>query len=363
MSIGTSAQAPARPRFSLRFTARELVTVAIFAVIFIVVTYAIGMLGITSPLTWLLAVPVSIIVYGIPFMTLMGGGYIRASDDRFSLPVLGLLAPAILIAGFLGGLLGSAVLRKRFVRASLPDVEAPAAVAPERRRELDPRSKIILVVLVSTVVMSPGGLRFVPVALALAVALAIWEGAWRRAVALPVVAGAMWVLGWLLPLWWPNAFTAIVSIACVYLIRFVVAIGVGMHVIATTSPTQLSVALRSWRIPRAISVTLAVMLRFFPVVASEAAAVRDAMRLRGLTGPTGFLRHPILSLERFAVPMIAASLRASEDLSASAILRGLGSRRTPTSMNPPRFAAADATLLLAVPALAAWALLLPPLLS
>ncbi|MEZ3161336.1 energy-coupling factor transporter transmembrane component T [Microbacterium sp. BWT-B31] len=243
------------------------------------------------------------------------------------------------------------------------DTDAPAVVASANRLGLDPRSKIILVILVSAVVMSPGGLRFVPAALALAVALAAWEGAWRRAVALPVVAGAMWVLGWLLPLWWPNAFTAIVSIACVYLIRFVVAIGVGMHLIATTSPTQLSAAFRSWRIPRAISVTLAVMLRFFPVVAYEADAVLDAMRLRGLTGPTGFLCHPILSLERFAVPMIAASLRASEDLSASAILRGLGSRRTPTSMNPPRFAAPDLILLLALLALAAWALLAPPLLS
>ncbi|MEZ3161337.1 MptD family putative ECF transporter S component [Microbacterium sp. BWT-B31] len=197
-----------RPRFSIEFSARDLLNVAIFAVIFIVVTYAIGMLGIISPLTWLLAVPVSIIVNGIPFMlfltrvkhagmvtlfaaivglfyllsgntlvstiaivllgilaelvllagryrsrwaaigaytvfslgffspflpllydrqgyfgsatwTQMGEDYIRASDELFSLPVLGLLALAILIAGFLGGLLGSAVLRKHFVRAGL----------------------------------------------------------------------------------------------------------------------------------------------------------------------------------------------------------------------------------------------------
>lgn len=156
-----------------------------------------------------------------------------------------------------------------------------------------------------------------------------------------------------------GMFTALGLIACVYMIRFVVAIGVGMHVVATTSATQLSVAFRAWRIPRAISVTLAVMLRFFPVVASEAAAVLDAMRLRGLAGPAGFLRHPILSLERFTVPVIAASLRAGEDLSASAILRGLGSRRTPTSINPPRFGVPDLALVLAVLGLTAGTLLAP----
>lgn len=229
---------------------------------------------------------------------------------------------------------------------------------------LDPRSKILLVVAVSVVVMGPGGLPFVLPALALGVGLALWDRAWSRAAGIVGSAAVVWVLGWMLPALWPNAFTAIFAIACAYLIRFVAAIAVGMHVIATTSPTQLSAALRAWRAPRAISVTLATMLRFFPVVASEAAAVVDAMRLRGLTGASGLLRHPILGIERFTVPMIAASLRASEDLAASAILRGLGSHRTPTAMVAPRFGRADLMLLLVVGALAAAAILLPsPLLA
>lgn len=231
------------------------------------------------------------------------------------------------------------------------------------RPGLDPRAKLLLVVAVSIAVMSPGGLRFTPAALVLATGLALWEGAWSRAIGLPVAAAVLYVLGWLLPQWWPNAFTAIVSLAGLYLLRFLVAIGVGMHVIATTSPTQLSAGLRAWRVPRALSVTLAVMLRFFPVVGAEAAAVFDAMKLRGLAGARGVVTHPILTVERFTVPMIAASLRASEDLSSSAILRGLGSRRTPTAMHPPRFGLPDLVLVLVVAALAAATLALPSPLS
>lgn len=240
----------------------------------------------------------------------------------------------------------------------LPELQTAAAPA-QRRRGLDPRAKILLVLACSIAVMSPGGLRFVPFVLVLAIGLALSERAWPRAAGLMATAAVMWVLGWTLPLWWPNAFTAIVSLACTYLIRFVAAIGVGMHLIATTSPTQLAAAFRTWRIPRPISVTLAVMLRFFPVVSAEAASVLDAMRLRGLAGTSGLLRHPILTLERFTVPMIAASLRASEDLSASAILRGLGSHRTPTAMHPPRFGPADLVLVLAIAALVAAALIFP----
>jgi energy-coupling factor transport system permease protein len=236
---------------------------------------------------------------------------------------------------------------------------AAGARLQTRPRGLDPRSKLLLVVAASIAVMGPGGLRFVLPVLAIGLGLALWDGARSRAAGLVAAASVMWVLGWLVPLWWPNPVTAILSIACVYLIRFVAAIGIGMHVIATTSPTQLSAALRAWRAPRVISVTLATVLRFFPVVASEAAAVLDAMRLRGLAGAGGMLRHPILSIERFTVPMIAASLRASEDLSASAILRGLGSHHRPTAMVAPRFGIADLLLALAVAALVAVAVLTP----
>ncbi|RCS62083.1 MULTISPECIES: MptD family putative ECF transporter S component [Microbacterium] len=198
----------ARPRLSLRFSARDLVNVAMFAVLMIVVTYAIGMLGIVSPLVWLAVVPVSVLVNGIVFMlfvtrvrhagmvtllgvvvalfylltgntvfssigiivlavlaevvlwgggyrsrwaaiwaytifalsfftpflplvfdregyltspsfTRMGDEYVAGADALTTLPVLGVLAVAVAVAGFLGGLLGSAVLRKHFVRAGL----------------------------------------------------------------------------------------------------------------------------------------------------------------------------------------------------------------------------------------------------
>ena len=199
---------PARRGLSLRFSARDLLRVALFAVVFVVVTYAIGMLGILSPLVWLIIVLVQAIVGGVtvmlfltrvkhagmltlfgivvalfyllsgntllstagivvlaliaelilwagryrskwatiwaytvfglsfftPFLPLlidreaylassswtqMGEDYVRASDTLLSAPVIGGLAGAILVASFIGGLLGSAILRKHFVRAGL----------------------------------------------------------------------------------------------------------------------------------------------------------------------------------------------------------------------------------------------------
>ncbi|MDR1513005.1 MAG: MptD family putative ECF transporter S component [Propionibacteriaceae bacterium] len=53
---------------ALRFSARDLLNVAIFAVIYTVVVYAMSMLGIISPLVMLVALPLSIIVAGVPYM-------------------------------------------------------------------------------------------------------------------------------------------------------------------------------------------------------------------------------------------------------------------------------------------------------
>ncbi|MDR3359115.1 MAG: energy-coupling factor transporter transmembrane protein EcfT [Bifidobacteriaceae bacterium] len=229
--------------------------------------------------------------------------------------------------------------------------------------ELDPRTKLALTVVVSGAVMSPPGLMFVPAGMALAVGLALAERAWRRGAALTLTGGVLWFGGWLAPAWFPHPLTAIASLACAFGIRLVPAAGVGLHLMATTSPTRLAAGLRAVKAPRVVAVPLAVMLRFFPVVASEAAAVLDAMRLRGLAGAGGLIRHPLRSVERFTVPMIAASLRATEDLSASALLRGLGSTRRPSALHPPRLGWADAVAGVALAALAAGALAAPPWLT
>ena len=238
-----------------------------------------------------------------------------------------------------------------------------ASPRPSRssRRGLDPRTQVALVLASSLVAMSPQGLSWVIAILALGLALAAWERAWGRAAGILLGGSALALCTWAVPLVWPNGVTTTLGIASGYLIRFAAVASVGAHFVATTSPTALAAGLRAWHAPRAIAVTLAVMLRFFPLVASEARAVLDAMRLRGLTGAAGILRHPLRAVERFTVPMIAASLRASEDLSASAILRGLGSRRTPTAMHPPRFGIADAVLVVGVAALVGAVFLAPGL--
>ncbi|WP_223167177.1 energy-coupling factor transporter transmembrane component T [Nonomuraea sp. SYSU D8015] len=233
----------------------------------------------------------------------------------------------------------------------------PTAVRTRRTVRLDPRTKILLVLSSSFVVMAPGGQPFVPAAVVLGVLLALTERAWARALGLPLAASGVAAVAYLLPVALPHPAVGIVAVAAAFALRFVAVGGVALHLVHTTRPTELTAALRAARVPRAITVSGAVMLRFLPAIVAEARAVRDAMRLRGIGGWSGLLRHPLRSIEHFAVPLIASTLRVAEDLSASALLRGLGAATRPTTMRPPRFGAADAAAVLVVAVLAAVTLL------
>ncbi|PXX68645.1 energy-coupling factor transport system permease protein [Nocardia tenerifensis] len=219
------------------------------------------------------------------------------------------------------------------------------------RWTLDPRTTLALLLGANVVIMAPGGMRFVPATLIVGVLLALSERAWRRAVELPVAATTLAAAAYLLPsaAAWPVF--GLIAVMAGYALRLVAVGGIAAYLIQTVPPTRFTAALRAALLPSALTVPAAVMLRFVPTVVAEARAVRDAMRLRGLGGWATMLRHPVRSVEYFTVPLMASSLRAAEDLSAAALLRGLGSQARPTSMRPPRFGFRDVVAGLVVAAL------------
>lgn len=226
--------------------------------------------------------------------------------------------------------------------AALDETVPAASEGTVARSTLDPRTAVALLLAASTTILAPGGARFVPAALTVGVLLALSERAWRRAIGLPVAAGAAAAVAYLLPLVAAWPVLGLVGVMADITLRLVAVGGIAAHLIRTITPTRFTAALRLARVPSAFTVSGSVLLRFVPTIIAEARAVRDAMRLRGLGGWWAMLRHPVRSIEYFTVPVIASTLRAAEDLSAAALLRGLGSQARPTSMNPPRFGPADA---------------------
>lgn len=214
--------------------------------------------------------------------------------------------------------------------------EIPGRRLSQPWRATDPRTSVVLIIATSVTVMASGGETFVPAGLGLGLLLSIADRAWRHLGALAAAAATLELLARGLPLLAPSTFSVLVGVVSAFLLRFVVVYGVVLHFFRTGTPAAVTAALRAARIPRALTVPIAVVLRFAPVVAAEASAVVDSMRLQGLTSRRSVLRHPVLSIERFTVPVIASTLRVGDDLTAAALLRGLGSYQRPTSRVPLR---------------------------
>lgn len=208
MTTPAPPRTPNRPSASPRFSARDLMNLAVFAVLYVVVVFAVGMLGAISPFAMILTLPLAPIAAGIPYMlfltrvhhagmvtlfgalvalafllmgqpwqstlltilvsaladavlavggyrsswagvwaytvfcvwfvgpwipflldpegylhgaslTVMGPDYVASFAQVVTVPVVLAMSGAAVVCGFLGGLLGCAVLRKHFERAGL----------------------------------------------------------------------------------------------------------------------------------------------------------------------------------------------------------------------------------------------------
>lgn len=117
---------------------------------------------------------------------------------------------------------------------------------------------------------------------------------------------------------------------------------------------KLTASLRKLPLPAKAMLVLIVMLRFAPTVILEFGEVREAMKIRGFLRSIGtVLRHPLATLEYAIVPMVFRSLKIADELSASAIVRGIESPYKKQSYYVSRIMPLDMIIMLFTIALAA----------
>ncbi|WP_026460213.1 energy-coupling factor transporter transmembrane component T [Schaalia suimastitidis] len=222
-------------------------------------------------------------------------------------------------------------------------------------RLVDPRTKIIALLAINVLVMGPG-----PFSLTLTCALLLLLPLSTLGTPRAVLTWAIWTGLWAglylaLPLLWHGWAPTIVAALGFWMTRFSVGFACAWYVIASTRVNELVAA---FRCPRAAIIPLAVMLRFVPALAIEFRAIIDAMRLRGIaTSPLRLLAHPAQCAEYILVPLLASATRMADELSASAILRGLGKDGQRTSIVRIGYTWADAAVGLVLVAVCAlrWA--------
>ena len=228
--------------------------------------------------------------------------------------------------------------------------------AGERTVRLDPRTKIVLLFAVSTVLLLGGNgpamfavrtaMLLFPFALlavsgrvrAAALMLAAYLGTYALAVfAVPVLTGVA---------------NAVVMASATVVSRFVPTLALAYFVFATTTVSEFMAAMARIRMPDWITIPLSVLFRFFPTLGEEARAIGAAMHMRGISP----LRNGTAFLECALVLLMSCAVSIGEDLSAAALARGLGGPAKRTNVCSIGFGVADvAALAVSIAATAALA--------
>ncbi len=130
----------------------------------------------------------------------------------------------------------------------------------------------------------------------------------------------------------PQAIETILSIFTLFIRVMIPVVLFASTFIATTKVSDLIAAMYSLKSPRSITITFAMVLRFFPTFSEEIHNIYDAMKLRGiaLSWKNVFTR-PMLILEAITIPIVMRSASIAEELSASAVTRGIDNPAQRTS--------------------------------
>lgn len=124
----------------------------------------------------------------------------------------------------------------------------------ERRRRPDPRTVLLVVLVLNALAMSRAGMTTILVVNLVAVGALMYARAWRWTASFVGVQMLWLTLVFVLPQLWTSAVSAFFVVIGYWMIKLTTAAGVAAYAVKTIVPGELIAAFRRMRIPNAITV-------------------------------------------------------------------------------------------------------------
>lgn len=215
--------------------------------------------------------------------------------------------------------------------------------------KLDPRTKLFMILVVSSVVMMSATTPFlwaVRIAMTMIpMILLIIEKKYTSAFAFMFLYAAALVMTFgLLSDNSTSFFKTFVTGYSGIVVQFLPCMITAWYVVRTTKISEFMSAMQKMHMPDGISISLAVVMRFFPTIKEEYSAINDAMRMRGIALGGG---NAAKMIEYRMIPLLFSCVNIGDELSAAAITRGLGGNVRRTSVEELRLRASDWLLITA----------------
>lgn len=214
--------------------------------------------------------------------------------------------------------------------------------------KLDPRTKLFMVLVVSTIIMMSATTTFqwvIRIIITLIpIGLLIVEKKYASAIRFLVLYSAALILTFrFLSEESGGLIQSLLIGYCGIVVQFLPSIITAWYVVRTTKIGELMSAMQKMHVPNGITIALAVVMRFFPTIKEEYASIRDAMKMRGVMLGGG---NALRMVEYRMIPLLFSCVNIGDELSAAAITRGLGGNVKRSSVVELRLSVIDYAFIL-----------------
>ncbi|OJT83071.1 transporter [Clostridioides difficile] len=215
---------------------------------------------------------------------------------------------------------------------------------------LDPRTKILLMAIVSTAEFLYSHTAFM-IAVALIPFVLLLS---NRQYKTGMIFFILFVLSLIMgkghnSIQLPMILNMIAVLLVGFVQRLFPAFALGAYVINSTTASECITALGRMHIGRNITIPLSVLFRFLPTMQEESAAIKDAMQMRKIQfGTKKFWKNPLALIEYRFIPLMISVVKIGENLSAAALTRGLDNPAKRTSITQIGFTGYDVITIIIV---------------
>ena len=130
---------------------------------------------------------------------------------------------------------------------------------------------------------------------------------------------------------------ATMFVTVIFIVKiFFIPMMAGAFLVKTTDVGAMVSAMDKLHAPKALSIPIATMFRFFPAFQEEKKNIKFAMKMRGIT-----LKNPIAYIEHVFVPMLTISSDMADDISAYAETKALADPCKKIRLHEHRFGIID----------------------
>ncbi len=193
------------------------------------------------------------------------------------------------------------------------------------KKELDPRTKLYMILIVSAVVMMSATTPFLwtvrIIMTMIPLILLVIEKRYSSAASFTILYTIALVLTFrFMSEENSGILQSLLTGYSGIVVQFLPALITAWYVVRTTKIGEFMSAMQKMHVPDGISIALAVVMRFFPTIKEEYSSINAAMKMRGISFGGGKVSKMV---EYRMIPLLFSCVNIGDELSAAAITRGL----------------------------------------